>query len=384
MEFVDDTTRIPIKSWCATPEANAYEQARHAANLPFAFHSFPIMADTHLGFGVPIGSVLATCGVVIPFAVGSDISCGMNAVKTDCMRKIRKSTVKKILSKLREVIPVGFDHHSTDQEWEGFKDAPDVQIVREQLSSARRQLGTLGSGNHFIEIQRSSDGHIWLMIHSGSRNFGYRIAETYHRKAKKLCGRWFSDIPTPDLSFLPIESREAKEYFEAMNFAMSFARASRSLMMTRFTEIVDEILGCNFLEVHDVHHNFARWENHFGKNVIVHRKGATSAKEGEVGIIPGSQGTKSYIVEGLGNRESFMSCSHGAGRTMGRNQARRELDFDREKEILDKQNIVHSIRNVSDLDEASGAYKDIETVMASQADLVDIKVELTPLGVMKG
>ena len=222
------------------------------------------------------------------------------------------------------------------------------------------------------------------MLHSGSRNFGYKIAKTYHEKAKQLCERWFSDIPHPDLAFLPIETPEAKEYFEAMNYAMLFAKASRALMMFRFKSIVADILKCEFLDEFDVHHNFARWESHFKQNVIVHRKGAISAKEGELGIIPGSQGTKSYITRGLGNRESFTSCSHGAGRTMGRKQAQIELSLDQQKGILDKKNIVHSIRNVSDLDEAPGAYKPIDEVMDAQKDLVEIIVELTPLGVMKG
>lgn len=385
MEWVDTLNKIPIKSWCKEPDENAYEQAKHAANLPFAFRHVALMSDCHLGYGVPIGSVIATVGAILPYAVGSDISCGMTVVKTDCTRRIRKKTIKKILSKLREVIPVGRHHHSTNQEWDGFDNAPDIQVVQQQLNSARKQLGSLGSNNHFCELQKSNDNHIYLMLHSGSRNFGYRIAGAYHKKAKMLCERWHSDIPHPDLAFLPIETKEAKEYFVAMNYAMEFARASRALMMKRFMSIVEETLKCGFLMTPlDVNHNFARWENHFGKNVIVHRKGATSAREGEMGIIPGSSGTKSYIVRGLGGRESFTSCSHGAGRSMGRKQAQRELNLSQQVELLDKQNIVHSIRNASDLDEAPGAYKPISEVMAAQEDLVKIVVELSPLGVMKG
>jgi tRNA-splicing ligase RtcB len=222
------------------------------------------------------------------------------------------------------------------------------------------------------------------MLHSGSRNFGLKIARVYHEKAKKLCMRWYSNIPDPDLSFLPTETQEAEEYFNAMEFALAFAEENRRVMMKEIMVAVEKCFPLVQFKQHiDVHHNYARWENHYGQNVIVHRKGAISARAGELGIVPGSQGTKSYIVRGLGNPESFMSCSHGAGRRMGRKQAQRELSLEDEKRKLDEQGIIHAIRSVEDLDEAAGAYKDISVVMENQADLVEVLVELSPLAVIK-
>ena len=289
------------------------------------------------------------------------------------------------MGKVREVIPVGFNHHEADQAWEGFDSAPDIRIIQQELSAARRQLGTLGGGNHFIELQKGDKGNLWLMIHSGSRNFGYKIAREYHNKAKELCKLWHSKVPTPDLAFLPMETREAKEYYEAMKYALDFAKENRRLMMERFVNIVNkELPSLGIMGEIDVHHNYARFENHFKKNLIIHRKGATSAREGEKGVIPGSQGTCSYIVEGLGNPESFTSCSHGAGRMMSRKKARDTLNLEETIKELGNRGVVHSIRNVTDLDEAPGAYKEIGGVMKSQEDLVKIVTKLEPLGVIKG
>jgi tRNA-splicing ligase RtcB len=377
--------RIPIKAWLdlSTLETGAYEQAYNLTKLPFAFNHVALMADCHSGFGMPIGGVLATKGVVIPNCVGVDIGCGMTTVRS-ALTEIDKEDLKKIMGKIRERVPLGFDHHKELQTWDQFDLAPDIQIVQQQLKSAKYQLGTLGGGNHFLECQHGSDGHIWLMLHSGSRNFGYKIAEEYHQKALKLCERWYSDIPNKDLSFLPMESSEAKEYFMAMNFALAFAKESRFRMIQAMMLSVTDVLGTiEWDEIINIHHNYAIWENHFGKNVIVHRKGATSAREGQIGIIPGSQGTKSYIVRGKGNLESFTSCSHGAGRIMGRKDAIRRLNLEDEQKLLDDQGIIHSIRNKGDLDEAPSAYKNIATVMANQADLVEIVTELSPLAVIK-
>lgn len=245
--------------------------------------------------------------------------------------------------------------------------------------------------NHFIELQKDIDNNIWIMIHSGSRNLGKKIADEYHKKAKNLCELWYSQLPTADLAFLPIDSMEGQEYLMAMDFAVNFAHANRQKMIHKIMEILkntaDKYLGgvhVGFEPIINIAHNYARLENHFGKNVWVHRKGATSAKFGENGIIPGSQGTCSYIVEGLGNPDSFTSCSHGAGRKMGRKDAQRRLNLADEIKILDDQGIIHGIRHESDLDEASGAYKDISTIMSEQSDLVKIKTKLWPIGVIKG
>jgi tRNA-splicing ligase RtcB len=290
---------------------------------------------------------------------------------------------------IREVIPLGFDHHKERQDEnrmpQGFN-LDELVIVKRQYLSALKQLGTLGGGHHFIEMQRCNEGYLWLMIHSGSRNFGLQVAEYYNKEAKKLNEMYFSTVsPKADLAFLPFQTDEAHLYYKEMQYCTEFAFANRKLMMERIQSIVSTVLsGVEYEPIINIAHNYAAWETHFDQKVIVHRKGATSAKIGETGIIPGSQGTKSYIVEGLGNPESFMSCSHGAGRVMGRKAAIRNLDLETEKRKLDELGIIHSIRGKSDLEEASSAYKDIAQVMAFQADLVKIKVELSPLAVIKG
>ncbi len=260
-------------------------------------------------------------------------------------------------------------------------------MVERNYTKASKQLGTLGGGNHFIEIQHGSDDAIWIMIHSGSRNLGLQVADFYNKKAKELNKKWYTAVdPKWDLAFLPIESNEAHAYLDEMNYCVEFAFANRSLMMERVKHSFLEVLDgqVEFDDIINIAHNYAAWENHFNENVLVHRKGAIRAREGEVGIIPGSQGTKSYITEGLGNPQSFESCSHGAGRVMGRKQAQRELDLETEIKRLNDKNIIHAIRSPKDLDEATGAYKDIDAVMANQQDLVKVKVELEPLAVIKG
>jgi tRNA-splicing ligase RtcB len=381
------TERLPIKMWLEDIEDGAMDQIKNLANLPFAYKHIAIMPDCHQGYGMPIGGVLAAEGVVIPNAVGTDIGCGMSAIKTS-LTNLNTETLKQIMGKIRELVPVGFNHQKEAQEWSEFDQAPDIQIVQQQLNAARKQLGTLGGGNHFIEIQKGDDGFIWAMVHSGSRNFGLKIANEYNKIAQKLCAMWYSNIPAfkgdDGLAFLPIETYQAKEYMVAMHYALRFAYENRLQMLSKIRAAFTSVLTCDFENEINIHHNYAQYEHHFGKNIILHRKGATSARLGEIGIIPGSQGTASYIVEGKGNPESFMSCSHGAGRVMARNQAKKELNLEKEKEILDKKNIVHSIRTTNDLDEASSAYKDIDVVMENQKELVDIKVKLIPLGVIKG
>ncbi len=379
---MDGYGKLPIKGWLDDIEDKAFEQAIDLSNLPFAYHHIALMPDCHVGFGMPIGGVMATQGVVVSNAVGSDIGCGMALMQTS-LEELDIDTLKEIMGEIRKVIPVGFDHHKANVEWLGSDEIPDIPIINQEIKSAEKQLGTLGSGNHFIEIQKGSDGFIWIMLHSGSRNFGYKIAKVYHEKAKALCERWFSNIPNKDLSFLPIGTKEAKEYITAMNYALDFAKSNRLWMIIRIKEIINKIYHmAEFEKIIDVHHNYARWENHFNKNVLVHRKGATSARLGEVAIIPGSQGTKSYLCKGLGNKESFESCSHGAGRCLGRKAAKDKLDLKEEQDKM--RGILHSVRNKDDLDEAPGAYKNIQDIMEQQKDLIEIEVEFTPLGVIKG
>ena len=391
--------QLPIKSWI--PEEQYYTdekmvgQVENLAKLPFAFRHIVLSPDGHVGYGMPIGGVLATKGVIIPNAVGVDIGCGMCAVKTS-LTEIDIETLKKIMGEIRNVVPVGFNKNKSQQNQMLMPDKRNSGlIVNQEWENALYSLGTLGGGNHFIEIQKGSDGHIWIMIHSGSRNLGKQVADHYNNIAKELNKKWYSQVPKEwDLAFLPIDSEEGQAYIREMNYCVDFALANRKLMMERIKEIFSEETKwtvnniserqITFEPIINIAHNYARMENHFGENVMIHRKGATLADENTIGIIPGSQGTKSYIVKGKGNKDSFNSCSHGAGRKMGRKDAEKRLNLKEEIKKLDDQGILHAIRGKHDLDEASGAYKDISVVMENQKDLVEILVELTPLGVVKG
>jgi tRNA-splicing ligase RtcB len=264
-------------------------------------------------------------------------------------------------------------------------DISELPIVRKEYNKALRQCGTLGSGNHFAEIQKGNDDHIWIMIHSGSRNLGKQVADHYDKQAIIINEKYFSSVPKIwELAFLPMDSKEGMLYLKEMSYCVEFALANRKLMMERVMESFNETTGCSFEPIINIAHNYAKMEHHFGNNVLVHRKGATSAKKGEWGIVPGSQGTSSYIVVGTGNQDSFTSCSHGAGRKMGRKQAERTLNLEEEIKYLDNRGIIHSIRTVGDLDEAAGAHKDIDIVMEEQKDLVEVIVKLEPLAVIKG
>lgn len=381
MQQVITTERVPIKLWLDHIEEGALAQARNLANLPFTFKWVAIMPDCHEGFGMPIGGVLAAQDVIVPNAVGVDIGCGMLAARTD-LRHLDSATLRQIRAQINLEVPVGFEHHKTAQPWQGFDRAPDLPIIQQELESAHRQLGTLGGGNHFIEIQQGGDGYIWVMIHSGSRNFGLKIANAYHNLARIFCERKNIKLPHRDLAYLPMDAREGWEYFTAMNYCCDFARANRALMMARVGEILAKSTGAVLHDEINIHHNYAALETHDGREVLVHRKGATKASRDTVGIIPGSMGSSSYIVKGLGNPESFESCAHGAGRRMGRKQAIRALHLAEEQQKMN--GIVHGLRSQNSLDEAPGAYKDIAEVMRLQQDLVSISLTLTPLASVKG
>ena len=381
----------PIKIWAKYVDAHAMKEIFNLSTLPFVFHHLAFMPDVHGGKGMPIGGVLATKGVVIPNAVGVDIGCGMCAVKTSLKVADIPSEVlrKQILRGIRKQIPLGFDHHKEAQDEasmpQGF-DIDKMTVVKRQYVSATKQVGTLGGGNHFLELQKDTDGTLWIMIHSGSRNLGAQVGSYYNEKAKVLNIRWFSNVdPDIDMAFLPMQSDEAHAYWDEMNYCIEFALCNRKLMMERICQTIGEVYpDVQFEPMINIAHNYAVWENHFDENCIVHRKGATRARVGEIGIIPGSQGTKSYIVEGLGNVDSFQSCSHGAGRAMSRTEAVRSLSLEAEVAKLEAQGIVHAIRGQKDLDEAAGAYKDIDELMANQTDLVKIVTELSPVAVIKG
>lgn len=386
MKKVISTERLPIKMWLTDAEDTAIDQAKNLANLPFAFKHIALMPDCHQGYGMPIGSILATRGVVIPNAVGVDIGCGMCALKTD-ISAIDRDALKQIMGKARTLIPLGFNWHEENQDETIMpKGKEGLMIVERNYAKALKQVGSLGGGNHFIEIQQGSDGYVWIMIHSGSRNLGYSVAKHYNKLAIDVNKRYHSVVTQKmELAFLPLDTQEAKDYLAEMEYCVEFALANRKLMMTRMVEAFTSVLGdFSYGEIINKSHNFAAWENHFGENVLVHRKGATRARADELGMIPGSQGTSSYIVRGLGHPQSFHSCSHGAGRKLGRKQAQRQLDLQAEIDLLDAKGVIHSIRNVEDLDEATNAYKDIDIVMENQKELAEIVVELTPLAVLKG
>lgn len=341
-----------------------------------------LTVEEHHNFALSSGIFVHNC----------DIGCGMCAVKTPLkIKDLKNDLLKKIIGQIRHVVPVGFKKHKNSKKNLVLK--KNLKIVKQELKNAEKQIGTLGGGNHFIEFQKDEKNNIWVMVHSGSRNLGFTVAKYYNEIAKDLNKNYEEKIPESwDLDYLFLDSREGKVYLDEMNYCVDFARENRKMMVDEVVDVVVNVCRKNGLEISqkdfgkkiDVAHNYACVENHFGKRVVVHRKGATSAKKGELGIVPGSQGSASYIVRGKGNKESFNSCSHGAGRKMSRKNARENLDLEKEKNKLEKQGIVHSIRNKKDLDEASGAYKDISEVMRNQKDLIEIVEKLVPIGVIKG
>jgi tRNA-splicing ligase RtcB (3'-phosphate/5'-hydroxy nucleic acid ligase) len=387
-----NSERIPIKFWLSEVEEGALKQAKNLANLPFSFRHVAIMPDCHEGFGMPIGGVLATSGVIIPNAVGVDIGCGMCTIKTS-IREIRTDVLKKVVGQIKQSIPLGFNHHKERQDHHlmpGDYDLDKMPVAAREYNRALKQIGTLGGGNHFIEFQKGSDGHIWIMIHSGSRNIGKQVADHYNRLAGRLNEEWGApETKKMQLAYLPVDADEGQAYIQEMNYCIDFALANRKHMANRVCEILHEATNCEFIDFEgntmiNIAHNYAAAEKHFGKEVFVHRKGATRAGKGQLGIIPGSQGASSYIVRGKGIAESFESCSHGAGRVMGRKEAIRRLDLKTERKKLEESGILHSLHSQRDLDEATSCYKDIDEVMKNQDDLVDVVIKLQPLAVVKG
>ena len=408
-EKLESGYSVPVKSWCENCEEGAVKQAENLAKHPVVFNHVALMPDAHQGYGMPIGGVIACDNAVIPAAVGVDIGCGMIATETDipAERFADMSFRRAFQEKLKERIPVGEGvSHRETQNWEGFEEYTANNGMRSNLWPSkldRMNLGTLGGGNHFIELQKSTalDGSgdpeggakVWLMIHSGSRNLGKRIEEHYHKIANRLCTRFRVPLADPDLAFLPIEEADGHYYFTDMLFALRYAKENRRRMMEAMKETVAEFVPeVNFLRTIDIHHNYAACEEHFGKKVFVHRKGATSAKLDEIGIIPGSMGTASYIVRGLGNPDSFMSCSHGAGRRMSRIAASTTLTVEECDQAMDgivcerwhKYKGFGKAKGRLDLSEAPQAYKDIESVIDSERDLVEPFVRLVPLASLKG
>ena len=380
-----------VKIWTDYVEESAMRQIENLTTLPFLFHHLAIMPDVHSGMGMPIGGVLACDGVIVPNAVGADIGCGMCAVKTNWkVAEIPTEILRdKIMADIHARIPLGMNHHEQAQDKAFLPqdyDLDQLKVVKLQQENIRHQVGTLRGGNHFIELQRDEEDTLWIMIHSGSRNLGKKVGEYYNQVAATLNEKWYSTVkPEIQMPFLPRESKEFGMYWKEMKYCVDFALCNRRLMMQRIQEVLAEALpGIAFDPMINIAHNYAAFERHFGKDVIVHRKGATLAREGIIGIIPGSQGTASYIVEGLGNPESFCSCSHGAGRKLSRKEAIRNLDMEAEVTRLNAKGILHAIQCQDDMQEATGAYKDIEEVIANELDLIKVKTRLLPIAVVKG
>ncbi len=405
----NEKTRRPIKVWLENIdqiEKSCLDQAYHLADLPFIHKWVCLMPDTHTGKGMPIGGVIATEGVIIPNAVGVDIGCGMNFISTNIKAAALKEVVtgngtlvQTIIADIMRNIPVGFNSHIEkqtshvlDQALEQAEKYKSNQELFPLIESAYYQVGTLGGGNHFIELQEDQDGYMGIMLHSGSRHFGKRICDAYHKKARALNELWYSQVPDEyRLAFLPVDSEEGQEYIAWMNLAMDYAFENRASMMQRVKDIVTEKIQkysdqkVVFGEEINCHHNYASLENHYGKNVWVHRKGATRAQNGELAVIPGAMGSYSYLVKGRGNEESFCTSSHGAGRAYSRKGAMIAFSCEAVLNDLKEQGIILGKSKKADVAEESRfAYKDIETVMDNQNDLVEIVSKLKTIAVVKG
>jgi len=384
--IVINTEKLPIKIWAEEEDLEGFDeaidQAKNLANHPLSKKYVCLMPDFHIGYGMPIGGVLATQGGVIANAVGVDIGCGMVAGRTNLKADdLSRELLQAIRLSVHKRIPVGMSHHKERQSSEHLDSYDfDDPVISKQLESAYYQIGSLGGGNHFIEIQADQNDIVWIMLHSGSRNLGLQVCNYYHKIAKDYMDRFHSDIPDMDLAFLPEGVKEYEMYLKAMQFCMKFAEDSRESMFKNVMAALEENgLKFDVPEKFDTHHNFASMENHFGQNLLIHRKGAVKA-EGLV-TIPGSMGTSSYICEGLKPVESFNSCSHGAGRVLGRKQANSIITHDQAVEAM--QHVVFGIK-MGDYDEMPMAYKDIDKVIEYQKDLVKPIFKLRPLAVCKG
>jgi tRNA-splicing ligase RtcB len=412
---VVETVNVPIKSWTrgVPVEEDAMAQLVNCASMPFIYKHLAVMPDVHLGIGATVGSVIATRGAIIPAAVGVDLGCGMTATKTNLVASDLPDNLSAIRSAMEAAVPHGRTNdgqvgdrgawtelpETIAAEWGRFVGRDDSRLdwslkgrfericqkhPRLDRGNRENHLGTLGTGNHFIEVCLDEAGAVWVMLHSGSRGVGGRIGSYFIELAKREMERWFVSLPDKDLAYLPEGSQHFDDYIEAVGWAQDFALANRRMMMVATLRAIREVLGRPIDEIEtavDCHHNYVARENHFGQNVLVTRKGAVRAREGDLGIIPGSMGAKSFIVRGKGNRDSFCSCSHGAGRVMSRTEAKRRFTVaDHEVATLG----VECRKDADVVDETPAAYKSIDAVMAAQADLVDVVHTLKQVLCVKG
>ena len=384
-------TPTPVLSW-AGHELGQQEikMAKNVASLPFVFKHVALMPDVHLGKGALVGSVIATKDAVIPAAVGVDIGCGMMAIQTQFRGEKLDGKLKKIRLDLEAQIPVGFEENQEigkdATNWQGWQDFQELHKgVRGLENKAMRQLGSLGGGNHFIEVCIDTENKVWLMLHSGSRNIGNKLAQCHIDTAKDLAKLVDLKLPDRDLAYFVAGTPEFKAYWRDLQWAQNYARTNRDVMMSRFIRIMEQHLNggkkMKPLLAINCHHNYAEKEVHFGEEVYVTRKGALRAQAQDYGIIPGSMGTKSYIVKGKGNAQSFCSCSHGAGRIMSRSMAKNTYTLD---DLIAQTMGVECRKDPELLDEIPAAYKSIDKVMANQADLVEVVATLKQLVCIKG
>ena len=399
---VDATNRVPIKAWTKGVQVEdvAASQLQNMANMPFIYKHVAVMPDVHWGMGATIGSVIPTKGAIIPAAVGVDIGCGMMAVHTTLTANDLPDSLSTIRSHIESAVPHGRTDNGGKNDRGAWKDMPKsatdrwmalagrYAAITEKHPKARsynnsHHLGTLGTGNHFIEVCLDENDGVWVMLHSGSRGCGNRIGTYFIQRAKKEMERWFIQLPDANLAYLTEGSELFDDYIEAVGWAQDYALQNRCEMMEAVLfalartlpkfEAVEEAVNC--------HHNYVTKENHFGSNVWLTRKGAVRAREGDLGIIPGSMGVRSYIVRGRGNPESFNSCAHGAGRAMSRRQAKEQFSVEDHAEATAG---VECRKDEAVIDETPGAYKDIDAVMAAQADLVEVVHTLKQVVCVKG
>jgi len=386
-------------------EDSALDQIKATMTHPKLFSHLAAMPDMHMGIGCTIGSVIPMKDAIVPAFVGVDIGCGMCAVGTDIQLDVLKPHFDQIYREIKGRIPVGFNHRMGNQMNSCELFLQENPEVNEAIEIYQRlypnkdiapQLGTLGGGNHFIELQVDPEGFVWIMIHSGSRNIGNLIATRAINQAKQMKHEYSDgeDVPA-DMEYLPYTSDDGQKYLIDMEFALNFAMQNRFLMMDIIQRVISHEVPCTFDEIINIHHNYAAKETHFGEEVWVHRKGATKAVSTELGIIPGSMGSASFIVRGKNCADSFNSCSHGAGRTMSRTAARgkfhRKTKTYKTEGRLNVDDFRSDMKGIytknvdrDHLDEAPRAYKDINEVMAHQTDLIDIVVELKPVFNIKG
>jgi len=394
---------VPVKMWTqgVPVEAEAMAQLANAARLPIVFKHVAVMPDVHLGIGATIGSVIPTLKAIIPAAVGVDIGCGMMAAKTTLRAQDLPDNLGPLRSAIEAAVPHGYTPRrggrdpgswenppeSVDQAWAslvGDFDALCELHPRLKNTNNRNHLGTLGTGNHFIEVCLDETGFVWFMLHSGSRGVGNAIGTHFIELAKKDAERNQRNLPDKDLAYFEEGAEHFDDYVRGVGWAQRFAMKNREVMMAHLIATVRTVITKPFeshVEAVNCHHNYVRQERHFGQDVFVTRKGAVSAKRGELGIIPGSMGARSYIVRGLGNPESFESCSHGAGRVMSRTKAKKVFTLEDQIKATEG---VECRKDADVIDEIPMAYKDIDAVMAAQKDLVEVVYTLKQVVCVKG